>query len=78
MSGALHFIGFKDERVQVARKVWGQPDFYHRHWDTRARQEIMPGDVAIFATGEFTDVPCEFAWNDSDQDILAYGGPEFL
>lgn len=69
---ALHFVGFKDERVRHARKVWGHPDFYHRLWDVRARQEIVPGDVAIFADGGIEDQVREQSWDDSAQDIIAY------
>jgi hypothetical protein len=37
---ALNFVGFKDDRVGNARRLFGEPDFYHRLWDARARQEI--------------------------------------
>lgn len=52
MPPALHFIGFRDDRFHAAVKVWGRPDFYHRRWDERARQELAPGDVAIFSYGD--------------------------
>jgi hypothetical protein len=65
--GALHFVGFKDERLWNAVKVWGRPDFYHRHWDDRARAEIVDGDVAIFASGSIDDTPTPFAFNDSER-----------
>ena len=61
----LHFVGFKDDRVHTARRVWGQPDFYHRHWDRRAQSMMMPGDVAVFADGSDRDEPKLFAWDDS-------------
>jgi hypothetical protein len=52
---ALHFVGFNADREWRAVAIWGQPDFWHRTWDWRARQEIAPGDVAVFANGdEFT------------------------
>ena len=64
-SMALHFIGFKDDRYYNAVKVFGAPDFIHRHWDVRAEQEIMPGDVAVFATKTCCDIPSVYAFNDS-------------
>ena len=62
---ALHFIGFKDERYYNAVKVFGQPDFIHRHWDVRAKHEIAQGDVAVFATKTYHDIPNEYTFNDS-------------
>jgi len=70
---ALHFIGFKDDRYWNALAVFGLPDFYHRVWDRRARQEVVPGDVAIFATGSIDDEPKPISWDDSQQDIIARG-----
>jgi hypothetical protein len=74
----LHFIGFNDDRIWNARRVFGEPDFYHRVWDRRARQEVVEGDVAVFATGCIEDVPKPIGWDDSQQDILARGGKEFF
>ncbi len=48
----LHFVGFRGEELQSARKIWGEADFYHRVWDRRAGQELLPGDVLVHATGE--------------------------
>lgn len=70
----LHFVGFKDDRIWAARKVFGEADFYHRNWDYRARQEIVHGDVAVFATGTIDDPAKQNSWDDSAQDILAWGG----
>lgn len=36
---ALHFVGFKDDRYWNAVKVFGVPDFYHRIFDQRAKQD---------------------------------------
>jgi hypothetical protein len=76
----LHFVGFKDDRYWNAVKIFGRPDFYHRIWDVRARQEIVPGDVAVFANGDET-MPLYhnaktgelLSWDDSQQDIIARG-----
>jgi hypothetical protein len=54
MNNALHFVGFKDDRVRNAMRVFGLPDFWHRHWDYRAWCEVMPGDVVVFASGPWT------------------------
>ena len=75
----LHFVGFKDDRYWSAVKVFGLPDFYHRVFDVRAKQEIVPGDVAIFAEGdELSPLACDYrgnlvSWDDSQQDIIARG-----
>lgn len=74
---ALHFVGFGDERVYTARRIFGVPDFYHRNWDYRAYQETrVPGDVAVFATGTINDPPKPTSWDDSEADIRAWGKPE--
>ncbi len=46
---ALHFIGFRGQEYARAIRVFGKPDFIHVHFDARARDEIAPGDCAIFA-----------------------------
>ena len=33
----------------------GLPDFVHIGWDTWAKQEVLPGDTAVFARGTFGD-----------------------
>lgn len=83
---ALHFVGFSDDRIWTAYRIFGRPDFYHRTWDIRARQEIVEGDVAIFAYGSIDDpvageLGCRCcveprkatSWDDSQQDIIARG-----
>lgn len=67
MQNALHFVGFKDERVWSAIKVFGRPDFWHRVWDARVRQEIFEGDEVVFAAGDETQPLKEFTWNDSER-----------
>lgn len=77
---ALHFVGFGDgDRYYRAVAVFGLPDFYHRIFDMRARQEIVEGDVAVFADGDET-MPLAakrsgelISWDDSQQDIVARG-----
>lgn len=74
---ALHYIGFKDDRIWNARRIWGEPDFYHRNWDYRARREVVEGDVAIFASGSIDDPPkIGGSWDDSQADVIAYSTKE--
>lgn len=69
----MHFVGFADpryeydERYERAVKHFGQPDFVHRHWDMRAKQEIAPGDCAVFARGTERDPIKPFTFNDSER-----------
>lgn len=57
MRGALHFVGVfppvirGDDRYDYMVRIFGVPDFVHRRWDRRARDEIVAGDVAVFADG---------------------------
>ena len=74
----LHFVGFKDDRVWAALRLFGPPDFWHRIWDARAMAEIAPGDEAVFATGGMDDPVRPFTHDDSQQDILAYGGKALI
>lgn len=63
--GAYHFVGFSDDRYLNAVRVWGRPDYIHRFWDHRARDEVVPGDVAIFADGDETQPVRQWAFDDS-------------
>lgn len=66
MTGALHFVGFREsDRYNRAVKVFGPPDFIHPVWDFRAKAEIMPGDVAVFAVGNDRDKPRFHAYDES-------------
>lgn len=73
MEHALHFVGVvhpdqgHDPRYDAMVRRFGVPDFVHRWWDVRARQEIAPGDVAIFSDGSETDEPEPHAFDDSAQ-----------
>jgi hypothetical protein len=61
----LHFVGFEDDSVHSAIKVFGRPHFWHRFWDHRAAAEVAPGDVVVFAHGDETMPPKEYAFDDS-------------
>lgn len=61
----LHFVGFKGDEWFSAVKVWGQPDFIHRHNDARVSGDVIDGDTVIFANrSERRVVP--FTFNDSE------------
>jgi hypothetical protein len=61
---AIHFVGFRDDRIWAARKVFGMEDFSHVHWDLGAIQEVVEGDVVVFA-GIVRFVP--WSYDDSNQ-----------
>jgi hypothetical protein len=68
MKRHIHFVGFRDDRYWNAVKVWGLPDFYHRIWDVRAKQEAAPGDIVIFARAkdyDNYDNPSKWSFDDS-------------
>ncbi|WOF44335.1 hypothetical protein KNJ79_05230 [Sphingopyxis indica] len=49
---ALHFVWFRGDEYNRAIRVFGPPDFIHIGWDRRARREVLPDDIVIFARGE--------------------------
>ncbi|GEM_PF-2886962 len=53
----LHFVGFRGEEFWSAVKIWGQPHFIHIGWDRRAAQDMAPGDLVVFAKGDWTQAP---------------------
>lgn len=61
---AVHFVGFRGEEWWSAIKVWGKPDFIHIGWDRRAQREIIPGDIVIFAQGDWTQPVSEYNFPD--------------
>lgn len=62
---AVHFVGFKGNEFRRAVQVFGEPDFIHRKWDVRAQQEVVEGDVAVFARGTAKDVAAHPSFDDS-------------
>lgn len=63
---ATHFVGFSvSSRYHAAVRVFGEPDFIHRFWDSRAQAEVMPEDRVIFAKGTEQDPPRPQAYDDS-------------
>lgn len=65
MKNAFHFVGFKDDRVWNALRIFGRPDFWHRIYDQRAVVEIFDGDTILFASGDETQPVREFTHDDS-------------
>lgn len=61
---ALHFVGFRGDEYARAVRVFGEPDFIHIGWDRWARMEVLPGDIAVFATGSAEDEPSAFSFPD--------------
>lgn len=62
-----HFVGFRDNaHFNRAAAVFGKPDFIHRRWDVRARQEAVGNDLIVFASGSERDVPAHPSFDDSN------------
>lgn len=57
MRQLIHFVGFRGEEYNAAKKIWGQPDYFHLGWDLRARREIAANDTIVFAKGEHNQEP---------------------
>lgn len=64
---AVHYVGFRDDRYWHAYRIWGGPRIIHRRWDRRARREIGPDDVVIFAEGDWRQEPSPFNALDIDE-----------
>ena len=60
----IHFVGFRGNEFWSAVKIFGQPDFFHRVFDQRAKAEFMDGDVVVFANG-VEDKFSQFVFDDS-------------
>lgn len=65
MKNALHFVCFKDDAYFRAMKIFGKPDFVHRHYDKRCVAEIMEGDTVVFASGDETQPIFPYTYDDS-------------
>ena len=61
---ALHFVGFRGDEYSAAVRVFGPPDFIHIGWDRWAKLEVVPGDTAIFARGDFDAAPSLYSYPD--------------
>ncbi|MDN3646165.1 hypothetical protein QWY75_08095 [Pontixanthobacter aestiaquae] len=56
----VHFVGFRDDRYWNAVRIWGEPDMIHEAWDMYAENDTAPGDIIIFAEGEWNQKPRSF------------------
>ena len=67
----VHFVGFRDDSYNRAIAVFGQPHFVHRFWDQRAKGDVAPDDIVVFARTKdwlrfVNDTPSEYSFNDSE------------
>jgi len=60
----VHYVGFRDDRYWSAFKVFGGPRVIHRGWDRRARRDIGPDDIVVFAEGASDQAPAERNFDD--------------
>ncbi len=56
----VHFVGFRDDRYWNAVCVFGPPDMIHEAWDRYAADDCAPGDMVVFAEGEWDQPPRSF------------------
>jgi predicted membrane chloride channel (bestrophin family) len=60
----VHFVGFRLtrgwDRYWNAVRIWGEPDMIHEAWDCYGENDTAPGDVVIFADGEWDQLPRSF------------------
>lgn len=66
----VHYVGFRDDRYNSARKAFGGPAIIHRVWDQRAQRDIGPEDIVIFANGDDTQPLARFNGSDIDEEYL--------
>ncbi len=67
MKNAVHFVGFRGNEYISAMRVFGCPDFFHRIWDGRAKEEIFEGDVVVFARGDEKQPVQMYSFDDSNE-----------
>lgn len=60
----VHYVGFKDDRYWNAYRLYGGPRFIHRGWDLRARRDVGPDDIVVFAEGEADQAPRVKSYDD--------------
>lgn len=66
---AVHYVGFRDDRYWNAYRIYGGPRVIHRWWDLRARREIGPDDIVIFANGDCDQEPRKQSAPDIDESV---------
>ena len=70
---AVHYVGFRDDRYWNAYRIYGGPRVIHRWWDLRARREIGPDDIVIFANGSCDQEPRKQSAPDIDEGMEVDG-----
>lgn len=62
----LHFVGFRGDEYVRACRIFGRPDFIHRHNDQRLLRggEMADGDMVIYANG-YEAKPTAYSFDDS-------------
>lgn len=58
-----HFVGFRGDEYARAVRIFGKPDFIHRHNDSRVAGDVFPGDTVVYACDPTKVVP--FTFDDS-------------
>lgn len=66
---AIHFVWFRGEEYWSAVKIWGEPDFIHMGWDTRAKREILDTDIVVFAKGDHDQQYSERNYSDTKEKL---------
>ena len=66
----VHYVGFRDDRYWHAYRIWGGPRMFHKVWDRRARRDIGPDDVVIFAEGDEHQPLARWNGDDIDERLL--------
>jgi hypothetical protein len=67
MNKMLHFVGFRGDEYVRAKMLFGQPNFIHPMWDSRAVADVAEDDIVVFATGTDKDPLAKFSWDDSSR-----------
>ena len=61
----VHFVGFRGDEFNRARRVWGGPAMVHMVNDQRVWTEVGEDDVVVFANKETEENVREFVWDAS-------------
>jgi hypothetical protein len=64
----LHFVWFRKDEYNRAKAVFGEPDYVHPGYDTRALRDIAPGDTVVFARGEHDQPVSDRIFDDLNEE----------
>ena len=62
----VHFVGFRGEEFNSAKRIWGPPDFIHKHHDHRMYGDVGEEDVLVFAYKADPDFIVKYPWQDHE------------